>query len=82
MTAEDRRGTEMILVAGPGPVVHDNLPLLETEEAATLDQFFADAVLGDGLVARLSPTVAAVDPARLEAVLARLKKLGHLPKVI
>jgi hypothetical protein len=71
-----------MLVAGPGPVVHDNLPLLETEEAATLDEFLADAVLRDGLVARLSPTVAAVDPERLEAVVARLKKLGHLPKVI
>jgi hypothetical protein len=69
-------------MAGPGPVVHENLPLLETAEAVTLDQFFADATLGDGLVARLAPTVAVVDPAKLEAVLARLKKLGHLPKVV
>jgi hypothetical protein len=63
-------------------VVHDNLPLLETTEAAGLDQLLAEAGVREAVVARLSPTVAVVDPAKLEGVLARLRKLGQWPKVI
>jgi hypothetical protein len=64
------------------PVIHDNLALLETADAAGLDHLLADVTVGDGVVARLSPTVAAIDPTKLEAVIARLRKIGQWPKVI
>ena len=63
-------------------IMHDNLPLLTVTEAAVLEQLFVDAMLADALVVRLSPTVAVIDPVKVEAVVARLKKLGHLPKVV
>lgn len=63
-------------------IIHDNLPLLTVTDPTALDQLLADAALADALVVRLSPTVAVIDPAKVEAVVARLKKLGHLPKVV
>lgn len=62
-------------------VVHDNLPLIEVADAITLDQLLADTAVADAIVRRLAPTVALIDPAKVDAVIARLKKLGHLPKV-
>ncbi len=63
-------------------VVHENLPLLEVADALTLDHLLADAAVADAIVLRLSPTVAVVDPARVEVLRARLLKLGHLPRVV
>ncbi len=64
------------------PIVHDNLPLLETSDAAGMEHLLAEAAVRDAVVARLSPTVAVLDPAKLEALLVRLRKLGQLPKVV
>ena len=69
-------------MAQPIPVIHDNLALLETADAAGLDHLLADVTVSDGMVARLSPTVAVIDPAKLAAVIARLRKIGQWPKVI
>jgi hypothetical protein len=66
----------------PVAVIHDHLPLLETADAADLDRLLADPTLADALVRRLTPTVAIIDPAKVAAVVARLKRLGHLPKVV
>lgn len=63
-------------------IIHDNLPLLTVTEPTALDQLLADPTLADALVVRLASTVAAIDPAKVETVVARLKKLGHLPKVV
>ena len=63
------------------PVIHDHLPLLEAVDEATLEHLLADATVRDGIVARLSPTVAVLDPSKVEAIIARLKKVGPWPKV-
>jgi hypothetical protein len=66
----------------PGAVIHDHLSLIETADAVALEHLLADPTLTDAIVRRLSPTVAIIDPAKVTAVVARLKKLGHLPKVV
>jgi hypothetical protein len=63
-------------------ILHENLPLLEVSDAVALDHLLLDAAVADAVVRRLSPTMAAVDPAKVDAVVARLRKLGHLPKVV
>ncbi len=66
----------------PTAVVHENLPLIEVADAAVLDGLLADVAVADAIVLRLAPTVAVVDPAKVELLIARLKKLGHLPGVV
>jgi len=63
-------------------VIHENLPLIEVVEAMTLDHLLADVTAADAIVCRLSPTMAVVDPVKLSLLTARLKQLGHLPKVV
>lgn len=63
-------------------VIHDNIPTLEVTDALALDHLLADVTIADAIVQRLSPTLAVVDPAKIDAVVARLRKLGHLPKVV
>jgi hypothetical protein len=64
------------------PVIHENIPLLEVADAVTLDQLLADVAVADAIVQRLAPTVAVIDPAKVEALSARLLKLGHLPGTV
>lgn len=64
------------------PIIHENIPLLEVSDAAALEGLLADPTLADAIMLRLAPTFAVIDPAKIEAVVARLKKLGHLPKVV
>jgi len=64
------------------PILHTNLTLIETADKTLLDMFFQDASTRPFLVARLSDTVAAVQPDKFEMLLNRLKKLGHTPKVL
>ena len=66
----------------PLPVLHENLPVLEVAEALTLDHLLADPTIADAVVMRPDPEVAVLDPAKVEAVVERLVKLGHLPKVV
>ena len=63
-------------------VIHDNIPVIEVADAVALDHLLADAAIADAIVRRLSPNMAVVDPAKVEIVIARLRKLGHLPKVV
>ena len=63
-------------------VVHDNLPIIEVADAAVLEGLLADAAVSDAIVLRLAPTVAVIDPAKVDLLIARLKKLGHLPGVV
>jgi hypothetical protein len=64
------------------PVLHENLPVLEVAEALTLDHLLIDPTMGDAVVLRPDPEVAVLDPAKVDAVVERLVKLGHLPKVV
>jgi hypothetical protein len=62
--------------------LHQNLPLVEVAEPWLLDTILADAGAARCIVTRLSDRVAIVAPGQTDALLARLRKLGHTPKVL
>ena len=62
--------------------LHQNLPLVEVAEPWLLDTILADAGAARAVVTRLSDRVAVVAPGQLDTLLARLRKLGHTPKVL
>lgn len=64
------------------PVLHENLPLVEVNHSRLLDELYADMRAAQCLRQRLSPTVALVEPEKVDELLARLRKLDHTPKVI
>ncbi len=64
------------------PILHDNLPLIEVADHLILDDLYADSLAAKHLLTRLSPTLAVVAPGQMDALLARLLKLGHTPKVL
>jgi hypothetical protein len=64
------------------PILHDNLPLIEVADHLILDDLYADPLTAKHLLTRLSPTVAIVAPDQMDALLGRLLKLGHTPKVL
>jgi len=82
MKTKSTRQPEMAPKTACVPVIHDHLPLLEAVDVAALEHLLADAAVSGCIVARLSPTVAVLDPAKVETVIARLKKLGQWPKVV
>ena len=63
------------------PILHEHLPLVEVADKLTLDLLLADPQARTLILTRLSDTVAAVAPQQFDALLARLRKLGHTPKV-
>ena len=65
----------------PSNRLHRNLPILEVGEKILLDELLLDAQVSAMVLTRLSDRVALIDPARFAALTARLRKLGHLPKV-
>ena len=64
------------------PTLHENVPLIEVRDKVTLDMLCADVQAGRYLIRRLSDTAAIVLPGQFEPLLARLRKLGHTPKVL
>ena len=64
----------------PSPIMHRNLPILEVAEPGLLDELMLDRHVSGMVLARLSDRVALIDPIRFSALVARLRKLGHLPK--
>ena len=62
--------------------LHENLPLIEVAEGWLLDALLADAAAAQCILTRLSDRVALVAPGQSEALLARLRKLGHMPKML
>ena len=61
--------------------IHQNLPLIETADRLQLDTLIADPATARFILVRFSDTVAAVAPDQFDALLARLRKLGHTPRV-
>lgn len=57
------------------------ISLIEVSEASLLDAVLKDAQAFHCILTRLSDRVAVVTPKRLDELLARLRKLGHTPKV-
>jgi hypothetical protein len=64
------------------PIFHENLPLIEVDDPLILDDLYADPRVAQFLLTRLGPTVAVVTPGQMDALLVRLLKLGHTPKVL
>jgi hypothetical protein len=62
--------------------LHENLSIVEVTDPRLLDDLFADERLKHILVGRISEHVAVVAPGQFDAMLLRLRKLGHLPKVL
>lgn len=63
------------------PILHEHLTLIEVAEALILDDLYADPRTAQYLLTRLGPTAAIVAPNQMDALQARLLKLGHTPKV-
>ena len=64
------------------PILHENLPLLEVADSVLLDMIAADPQARKLILVRLSERAAIVTPGGFDALLARLRKLGHTPKVV
>jgi hypothetical protein len=65
-----------------GPTLHINLPLIEVAEPWILDTLMNDTSAGRMIVARLGDHTALVAVGQLDALLVRLRKLGHTPRVV
>jgi len=66
----------------PQIVLHDNLPIIEVTEAWLLDMLLADSGAARSILVRLSDRIAIVEPSQFDLFVARLRKLGHTPKVL
>ena len=64
------------------PILHENLPLIEVADSVLLDIIAADPQARKLILVRLSEHAAIVAPGGFDALLARLRKLGHTPKVV
>jgi hypothetical protein len=64
------------------PILHENLPLIEVADSILLDIIAADPQARKLILVRLSGRAAIVAPGGFDALLARLRKLGHTPKVV
>ena len=62
--------------------MHENIPLIKVADRITLDMILADAAAQRCLLTRLSDTLAIVAPGQYDALLARLRQLGHTPKTL
>jgi hypothetical protein len=63
-------------------ILHRNLPILEVAEPFLLDMLLTDAATAPYILARLSSCTAIVEPKYADALLTRLLKLKHTPKVV
>jgi hypothetical protein len=66
----------------PDAILREHLPLVEVAEPWLLEGIMSDATAARYVVTRLSDHVAVVAPGQMDAPLARLRKLGHTPKVL
>jgi len=64
------------------PILHENIIIIEVAEAWLLDIVLADGQAAHTILTRLSERVAVVAPGQFDSLLARLRKLGHLPKIL
>jgi len=68
--------------ASSNTVLHANLPIIEVAESWQLDAVLADASISRLILTRLSDRVAVVAPGQIDVLQARLRKLGHTPKIL
>jgi hypothetical protein len=63
-------------------VLHENVPLIEVADGVLLDALLADRTASRWIAARLSERVAVIMPGSQDALIERLRRQGHLPKVM
>ena len=64
------------------PAVLTNAALLEVEDLAQLLELSRDPRIGRHLLARLSDTVALVDPGAEEKLIEAMRAAGHTPRTV
>ena len=64
-----------------GPAAATNLCVLEAQDIAQLLELGRDPKIGRYLLARLSDTVALVDPGAEEELVKALRAAGHTPRI-
>jgi hypothetical protein len=64
------------------PTLHLNLPIIEVNEKWLLDTLFHDTQANRMLVMRLDDCTALVMPNQYDNLIARLRKLGHTPRML
>lgn len=69
-------------MAAAAVTVHENLTLLTADDEAAAAEMLSVPAVRAALVRRLSPTVIALDPDRLPAVLDTLERRGYFPRVV
>lgn len=69
--------------AGYGTIrLYDELALVELDDDLLLRELLVTSSLGGMLVYTCSPRVVAIDPARVDELLAELTRLGHTPRLV
>ena len=69
------------LLAPEGPATVTNVSVLEAQDLAQLLELGRDPRVGRCLLARLSDTVALVDPGAEEELVKTLRAAGHTPRI-
>jgi len=69
------------LLAPEGPASVTNVSVLEAQDLAQLLELGRDPKIGRYLLARLSDTVALVDPGAEEELVKALRGAGHTPRI-
>jgi hypothetical protein len=83
MTAMNKILDSLLPLLKPdGPELHLNATVLEVAEPAQLAELAADPRIGRYLLARLSDTIALVDPGHAREMESALLDAGHTPKVL
>ena len=83
MTAMNKILDSLLPLLKPdGPELHLNATVLEVAEPAQLAELAADPRIGRYLLARLSDTIALVDPGHAREMESGLLDAGHTPKVL
>jgi len=83
MTATNKILDSLLPLLQPdGPELHLNAAVVEVAEPAQLAELAADPRIGRYLLARLSDTVALVDPGHARDVERALLDAGRTPKVV
>jgi hypothetical protein len=63
-------------------ILHENLAIIEVADKLLMDTLLSDARAAQCILTRLSDRAALVGPGRFDALIERLRKLGHLPQVL
>jgi len=83
MTATNKIFDDLLPLLQPdGPELHLNAAIVEVAEPAQLAELAADPRIRRYLLARLSDTVALVDPGHARDLERALLDAGHTPKVL